>query len=187
MIEATQLKNGRTFLLDGKPYKVINYAHQKIGRGGANVKLSLRNLESGNLEEKTLNSSAKVEEVETTKKDMQFLFKDDTGATFMDPRTYDQKMVPVHLIEQGLHYIKEGDIVNILFWDERPLSIEIAPKVILKVEETDPGVKGNSAANVYKPAKLESGLEIKVPLFIKPGDKVRIDTKTGEYVERVKL
>src|SRR3989344_5194363 len=134
MISATALKNGTTFLLSGTPDRVVKYAHQKIGRGGATVKLSARNLVNGNLEEKTMNSTLKDDEI---------------------------------------------------FWGDKALSVEIPPKVTLTVVETDPGVKGNTASNIYKPAKLENGILIKVPLFIKSGDKIRVDTRTGEYVERV--
>ena len=185
MISATELKNGTTFLLDGNAYKVIKYQHQKIGRGGANVKLSVRNLETGSFEEKTMSSNSKVEDISTTKKPLQFLYKDGVDASFMDSKTYEQIQIPVKTIKDQLSYIREGEVADVLFWGQKPLAVEIAPKVTLTVANTDPGVKGNSATNVYKPAKLENGLEVKVPLFIKNGDKVRVDTRTGEYVERV--
>ena len=186
MIDATALKNGKTFLMDGKPYSVLKYTHQKIGRGGANVKLSVRNLESGKLEEKTFNSTVKVEEITTSKKAMQYLFKDSAGVTFMDSQTYEQTQIPLQLIKDALSFIKEGETVNILFWDEKALSVELPPKVVLTVKDTAPGAKGNSATNIYKPATLDNDFSTKVPLFIKVGDKVRVDTKTGEYVERVR-
>ncbi|MEJ2347685.1 MAG: elongation factor P [Patescibacteria group bacterium] len=184
MIDATGLKNGTTFLLSGTPYRVVKYAHQKIGRGGANVKLSVRNLKTGALEEKTMNSSSKVEEINTLKRNLQFLFKDASTATFMDPNTFEQVEIPVDLAKTELNFIKEGDTADVLFWEEAPLSVEIPPKVTLKVTDTVPGVKGNSATNLYKPATLENGLKLRVPLFIKEGDKIRVDTKSGEYVER---
>jgi elongation factor P len=186
MIEATSLKNGTAFLMDGKPYRVVKYTHTKIARGQGTVKLSVRNLETGGLEEKTLNSSAKVEGINTLKKSLQYLYHDNLNAFFMDPENYEQIEIPLKIIKNQLPYIKEGERIDVLFWDEKPLSIEIAPKVTLKVVETVPGVKGNSATNIYKPAKLENGLKLKVPLFIKEGDKIRVDTRTGEYVERVK-
>jgi len=185
MIEATNLKNGTTFLLSGTPYRVTKYTHQKIGRGGATVKLSVRNLKTGALEEKAFNSSFKVEDISTLKRSLQFLFKDAINATFMDPKTFEQVEIPVNLAETELSFIQEGGTADVLFWEETPLSVEIAPKVNLKVTDTAPGVKGNSATNLYKPATLENGLELKVPLFIKKGDKIRVDTKSKEYVERV--
>ncbi len=185
MITATDLKNGTTFEMDGKPYKVVRYSHTKIGRGGATVRLSLRNLRTGQAEEKTLNSTVRVDEIVTTKRPMQYLYADEKVATFMNPSSYEQVEVDRDLVEEELPYVKEGETVNLLFWNENVLSIDIPPKVSLEVIDTNPGVKGNSATNIYKPAKLENGLETKVPLFIKVGDKVRIDTRTGEYVERV--
>lgn len=184
MIDATNLKSGITFLLDGKPYQVIKYTHQKIARGGGTVKLSVRNLSTGVSEEKTLSSSTKVEEISTLKKSLQFLYKDADKAVFMDPKTYEQVEVPVSLIKKEIQYMKEGGNVNVLFWNEEPLSVEISPKITLEVTDTVPGVKGNSATNIYKPATLENGLKIKVPLFIKKGDKIRVNTRTGGYMER---
>ena len=194
MVAATALKNGFTFLMDGKPYQVVKYEHQKLGRGGATVKLSMRNLKNGAFEQKTLSSNIKVEEITTTKKELQYLYSDGEVASFMDPKNYDQVEISLDVIKDQIAYIKEGESVNVMFWDNpskdsgqaEALSVEIAPKVTLKVAETDPGVKGNSASNVYKSAKLENGLDVKVPLFIKVGEKIRVDTRTGEYVERVK-
>lgn len=185
MISATDLKNGITFQMNNDPYKVVKYTHQKIGRGGANIKLQLRNLKSGALEDKTFSSKHKVEEITTIKKPLQFLYVDSDIAYFMDLTTYEQIEIPQNLVEDELVYIKEGETVNVLFWEDKALSVDIAPKVVLRVAQTDPGVKGDTASNVYKSAKLENGLNVRVPLFIKIGDKVRVDTRTGEYVERV--
>jgi len=185
MISATDLKNGKTFSLEGVPYKVAKYTHQKIGRGGANVKVSARNLKTGVLEEKTFNSTLKVEEIATSKKSMQYLYSDSSTATFIDPTSYEQVGVAKSIIESEITFIKEGETVDLLFWEDKVLSIDIAPKISLQVKDTAPGVKGNSATNIYKPATLENGLTLKVPLFIKVGDKIRVDTRTAEYVERV--
>jgi len=186
MIGATDLKNGKTFVMEGKPFSVIKYEHQKIGRGGANVKLNLRNLTNGQVEQKTFNSNSRVEEINTSKRPLQFLFRDAEVATFMDPKTFEQIEILTDVVKDQLVYIKEGETVDILFWDDRALSVDIAPKTTLQVTETDPGVKGDTTSSVYKAAKLENGLNIRVPLFINKGDKVRIDTRTGEYVERAK-
>lgn len=194
MISATELKNGKTFLLNGKPYKVVKYIHSKIGRGGASVKLDIRNLETGKLEKKTFNSTVKVEEINTIKKPLQYLFSDGSNATFMDQSSYEQTEIPISLVKTELRFIKEGDTIDVLFWsfggdqdkDDKPLSIDISPKATLKIKQTDPGVKGDTASNVYKPAKLENGIQLKVPLFIKIGDRVTVDTRTGEYIERAK-
>ena len=193
MINATDLKAGITFEMDGRPYKVVKYIHQKIGRGGATVRVTLRNLINANLEERTMNSTSKLTEISTRKRSLQYLYKDGKAATFMDAKTYEQIEIPISLIEDELRYIKEGEDADVLFWDDppsgearKPLSIEISPKATLTVVETDPGVKGNSATNMYKPAILENGSSVKIPLFIKKGEKIVVDTRTGEYVERAK-
>lgn len=185
MIQATDLKNGITFEFDGKPYIVTKYELQKIARGGGTVKLALRNLKTGLFETKTMNSTYKVDEIATQKRKLQYLYKDSDNAIFMDQRTYDQVEIPLDIVGDKVAFIKEGEEVNVLFWEGNALSVDIPPNVVLAVSQTDPGVKGNSATNVYKPAKLENGLEVKVPLFIKVGDKIRIDTRSQEYVERV--
>lgn len=186
MINSTDLKNGTAFLSDGKPFKVIKYSHIKVGRGGATVRVIARNLVSGGVEEKTFSSNVKVDEVNTTKRKLQYLYKEGNIVVFMDPFNFEQIEVAAEVIKDELPFIREGQEVNLLFWDERALSVEIAPKVKMKVTETDPGVKGNTASNVYKPAKLENGMSLKVPLFINPGDLIVVDTRSGEYVERAK-
>jgi elongation factor P len=186
MIQATELKNGVTFLSYNKPYKVIKYSLIKMGRGGAVVKVTARNLETGGIEDKTYSSNIKVEDITTEKRKLQFLYSDDSGCLFIDPKTYEQISIPKKVLQADLDYIKEGEEVDVLFWEDRPLSVEIPVNVILKVVDTPPGVKGNSASNVYKDAKLENGLSVKVPLFIKIGEKVKVDTRTGQYLERAK-
>ena len=186
MYVGCRFKSGTTFLMDGKPYKVEKYTHQKIGRGSANIKLVLRNLSSGDQEEKSVNPNSKFEEIDTIKMPMQYLYQDSSVATFMDPKTYDQVEIQFKPFENELKYISEGVNVNLLFWEDKVLSIEIPAKMVMKVANTDPGVKGDTASNVYKQAELENGVKLKVPLFIKQGDKVKVDTRTGDYVERVK-
>lgn len=186
MLQSTELKNGVSFLADGKPYRVVKYTFIKMGRGGATVKLTVRNLETGSVEEKSYSSNVKVDELTTTKKTLQYLYTAEPIATFMDPKTYEQIEIPTSVIADQLPFIKEGEEATILFWGEKPLSIDIPPKVTLTIIETDPGVKGNSASNMYKSAKLDNGMTVRVPLFIGVGEKVRVDTRTGEYVERAK-
>ncbi len=186
MIAATDLKGGVTFLSNGKPYQVIKYSLIKMGRGGATVKVTARNLETGSIEEKSFSSNVAVDEVNTYKKKLQYLFKTGGGLTFIDPKTYEQAEIPASILGDSTVYLKEGESVDVLFWDEKPLSVEFPPKIVLTVAECDPGVKGNSATNIYKPAVLENGLKLKAPLFIKVGDRIRVDTRTGEYLERAK-
>ena len=186
MINATNLRNGATFLYNGKPYKVIKYTHQKIGRGGATVKVKVRNLISGSVEEHSFSAEVTFEEADINKRKLQFLYFDEKNAVFMDPKTYEQEEIPLSVLEKQKMFLKEGQEMDILFWEDRPLLVDIPPKITLEVKETDPGVKGNSATNIYKPAVLENDYKLKVPLFIKVGDKIRLDTRTGEYVERVR-
>lgn len=186
MINVTDLKNGTTFLHFGKPCQVIKYNLIKLGRGSACVKVTARNLQSGGIEEISYQSNASVEEALTLKKKLQYLYKDAANAVFMDPLTFDQTEIPLRVLGEQINYLQEGDEVEVLFLSEQPLTVKLPPKVVLTVKQTDPGAKGNSATNVYKPAVLENGLKIKVPLFIKVGDKIRIDTRSGDYIERVK-
>ncbi|KKR30823.1 elongation factor P [Candidatus Woesebacteria bacterium RIFCSPHIGHO2_01_FULL_39_32] len=194
MIQATDLKNGTTFLSNGKPYRVIKYTHTKMGRGGATVRVTAKDLVTGAIEDKTFSSNVKVDDVLTSKRKLQFLYKMQQNAVFMDPKTYEQVEIPLTIIKDELPYIKEGNDANVLFWsfggaqgkEDRPLSIEIPPKATLLIADTSPGIKGNSATNMYKPATLENALSVKVPLFINKGDKIVVDTRTGEYVERAK-
>ena len=185
MISATDLKTSITFLMEGKPFQVVSYTHKKIGRGGANIRVSIKNLKTGSLEEKTFSSTQKFDEINTLKRPLQFLYVDGDMAVFMDPTDFSQVEIMQDIVKDAIRFIKEGETASVMFWEDTPLSVEIAPKVTLEVKETVPGVKGNSATNVYKPATLENGLEVKVPLFIKAGDRIRVDTRTGDYIERV--
>lgn len=185
MISATELKNGTAFLHYGKPYQVIKYSLIKMGRGGAVVKVNARNLESGSVVEMSYSSNNTVEEADVSKRKLQYLYKDAQSAVFMDGVSFEQVEIPLKVLGDDILYCKEGEPLDVLFWESKALSVVLPPKVNLKVVETDPGVKGNSASNIYKPAVLENGLTVKVPLFIKVNDEVRVDTRTGEYVERV--
>lgn len=186
MINATQLKNGATFLHFNKPYQVIKYTHSKIGRGGALVKLNARNLLTGSLEDFSFSADISFEEADIKKRKLQFLYSDNSNAFFMDPKTYEQIDLSLKILGDKIFFLKEGENTDIIFWEEKALSVELSPKVSLKVVQTDPGVKGNSATNMYKPAVLENNYKVKVPLFIKVGDIVRIDTRTGSYIERAR-
>lgn len=186
MIEATQLKNGVTFLRNGEPCQVVRYALIKMGRGGATVKIAVKNLITGATFEDSFSSNYKVEEVITTKRKLQYLYRDGNNVVLMDQNTFEQVEIPKKQVEDKIVYVKEGDMVNVLTWEGKVLSFDLPPKVNLKVTETDPGVKGNSATNLYKSATLENGLSLKVPLFIKAGELIRVDTRTGEYIERAK-
>ena len=186
MISVTDLRAGTVFQLDGRPLLVLEYKHTKMGRGTANIKVKVRDLESGSVLEKTFISGAKIEPIDSQIKELQYLYRQEDEFFFLDPITFDQVSLEKDVLMGVKDFLKEGLKVKVMFWHERPLSVELANSLTYEVKETDPGVKGNSATNVFKPAVLDNGLTVKVPLFIKTGEKVRIDTRTGEYIERAK-
>lgn len=148
------------------------------------MRVSCVNLESGANVEHAFSSNLTFPEVDLRKRSLQYLYKDGKTATFMEPATFDQVEIPLSILGSDISYVKEGESASILFWEDRALSIDLPPKVVLTVVQTDPGVKGNSATNIFKTAVLENGLKLKVPLFVNAGDKIRVDTRTGEYIER---
>ena len=177
MISVNELRAGTTYEEDGNIFKVLSFEHIKMGRGSANIKVKVKNLRSGASTEKGYINNANVLDVNLEKKDYQFLYKDSEFAYFMDPRSYDQKTVPLKSLF-GVEYLKEGETVSLQFFGDEALDL------ILKVADTDPGVKGNSASNMYKDATLENGITTRVPLFINVGDSVVIDTRDGSYTKR---
>ena len=184
MINVNQLRNGKTFEEDGDPFLVLKYEFTKMGRGTGNVKVKVRNLESGAVTTKTYITGNKVQDIKLNKKKLQYLYQDAENCLFMDPVSFEQVEIAASLIDEQVKYLVDGMEVDVLYWGEKALAVELPVKMVFKVKETDPGEKGNSAAKVVKPAELVNGLKVRVPLFINPGDKVRVDTRTGEYVER---
>lgn len=183
MLVVSELRAGTIFEENGTLWMVMSYEHIKLGRGSATIKVKVKNLRTGATTEKGFINGAKVNDVSVVKRDLQFLYKDQDLAYFMDPSSYEQISVPLKVID-GDEFLKEGQSYPVSFMGDEALSVLLSPKVDLKVVETAPGVKGNSASNVFKDAKLENGITVKVPLFIDEGDKVRIDTRTGQYTER---
>ncbi len=183
MISVTDLKAGTTFKEDGNLYQVLSYEHIKMGRGSANIKVKVKNLTNGATVDKSYINGAKVNDVHVMKKELQFLYRDEDNAYFMNPQTYDQIPVLLKRID-GSQYLKEGENFTVSFLDVDALSVQLPPKMVFSVVDTSPGVKGNSATNVFKDAELENGIKTKVPLFINIGDAIRIDTRTGSYTEK---
>lgn len=184
MIGVTELKSGTIFEENGNLLQVLSYEHIKMGRGSANIKVKVKNLRNGSVTEKSFINGARVSDVSIVKKDLQFLYTDSEQAYFMDPRSFEQVGIPLSIVGSDKFYLKEGENFNISFLGDEALTINLPPKMVFTVLETPPGVKGNSATNVFKEAKLENGMTVKVPLFIKEGEKVRIDTRTGSYSEK---
>lgn len=184
MISVTNLKAGTIFEAEGQLYKVLSYEHIKMGRGSANIRVRVNNVRTGSTIEKSFINGAKVNDVIVSKKDLQYLYKDNDNAYFMDPSSFEQISIPLKTIGNDVYYLKESENFNISFLENEALSLNLSPKMEFTVVETAPGVRGNSATNVFKEAVLENNLTVKVPLFIKNGDKVRVDTRTGTYTER---
>lgn len=183
MISVTDLRAGTIFGDEGQVYQVLSYEHIKMGRGSANIKVKARNVRNGATIEKSFINGAKVNELQVLKRDLQYLYKNDDNAFFMEPDTFEQVLVPLKTVGEA-RFLKEGETYNISFLEGEPLAVNFPPKMEFVVEETGPSEKGNTTTNVFKDAVLENGFKTKVPMFIKAGDKIRIDTRTGAYTER---
>ena len=184
MITAGDFRNGVTFEMEGNVYQIIEFRHVKPGKGAAFVRTKIRNVIAGSVVEKTFNPSDKFPTAFVERKDMEFSYSDDGLYYFMDPESYE--LVPVNASELGdnFKFVKENMVCKILSYKGKIFGVEPPTFVELQITETDPGFKGDTATNALKPAKLETGAEIRVPLFINEGDMIRIDTRTGEYMER---
>jgi elongation factor P len=186
MLNVTDLRAGAAFRDQSGLWEVQSYQHIKMGRGSANIKIRARNLRTGAIVEKSFISGARVEEVEVEKKKAQFLYADQSNANFMDQASFEQFSLPASLVASQIKFLKEGESYDLAFADSEILGVELPRNMILKIAETGPGIKGDTVSTAYKAAKLENGLEVKVPLFLKEGDAVKIDTRSGEYLERAK-
>lgn len=183
MLVVSELRPGTIYEEDGNLLQVLSYDHIKLGRGSATIKVKVRNIRTGSTTEKGYINGAKVKDVSVNKKELQYLYRDDDTAYFMHPDTYEQLSVPLKLITEPL-FLKDGDTYMVAFLGDEALDVMLPPKIELAVVETAPGVKGNSATNVFKEAIMENGFKTKVPMFINIGDRIRIDTRTGAYTER---
>jgi len=185
MISATDLRPGAMVEFDGVLFKVTHYQHVKPGKGGGFVRLKLKNIELGTAAEKTLDSWVKIPVPDVEDKEMQYLYKQGEGYVFMDMESYEQITLSADDVDEAWKYLKEEMAVDILFFKGRPVSVELPITVDLKVTQSDPGIKGDRVSGATKPATLVTGAVIQVPLFINEGDVLKIDTRTGEYLERV--
>ncbi|MDD4149470.1 MAG: elongation factor P [Bacteroidales bacterium] len=187
MASTADIKNGLTIEYNGKPYQVVYFQHVKPGKGGAFVRTKLKNLENGRILENTFNSGAKIDIIRIERRPYQFLYKDDLGYNFMHMETFEQVSLQADLIE-GVEFLKEGQDVEIVFHtqNETPLTCELPLFVVVEVTYTEPGLKGDTSTNALKAATVETGSTIMVPLFIEIGEKIKVDTRTKDYVERAK-
>lgn len=184
MILAGNFRNGATFELDGSVYRVVEFQHVKPGKGAAFVRTKLKNVITGQTLEKTFNPSEKVEEAQITIQEMQYLYNDGERYTFMDNTTYEQVELTKDQIEETLPYLKDNMTVKVLSYKGKVFGVEPPTFVELEITYTEPGIKGSTATGTTKPATVETGATFNVPLFINIGDKIRIDTRTGQYMER---
>ena len=180
----TDLKPGRAIVLDGQPFLVVASQFGRKSQSKANMQCKLRNLKNGAVIAKNFQGSEQIEPADVGYRRVQYLYKDDTGYTFMDSENYDQFSLSEEIISAVAPYLVEGGEVDALMFDDKPIGIQLKSTVTLKVIETEPGVRGDTATGGGKPAKLESGLTVNVPLFISEGDTVKINTETGVYMSR---
>jgi len=186
MASTSDFRSGLIIKLDGELFTITEFQHVKMGRGGAFVRTKIKNLQTGKVLEKTFRSGEKVEDVRVERRQMQYLYREGDYLVCMDNSTYDQLNVNENLLQNGSEFLKEGDTVSILMDGDTPIGAEMPTFVVLKVVETDPGLKGDTVSGATKRAGLETGGNVQVPLFIEEGDLLKIDTRTGEYIERVK-
>ena len=186
MISAGEFRNGVTFEMDGQVMQVVEFQHVKPGKGAAFVRTKMKNVITGAVIETSFNPTARFENAYVDRKDMEYNYKDGNLYYFMDLETYDLVPIDESMLPDGFKFIKENEVCKILSYKGNIFGIEPPNFVELEVTETDPGFKGDTATNVTKPAIVETGAEVKVPLFINPGDRIKIDTRTGEYLERAK-
>ena len=185
MISTNQFKNGTHIEVDGTVFKIVEFQHVKPGKGGAFVRTKLKRTGDGAVIDKTFRAGEKFRPVRTEARKMQFLYADGSEAHFMDLETYDQMAIPEDQVADSLRWVLPSQEVELLYVDEKPADVQVPSAVELAVAETEPGVKGDTASGGGdKPARLESGVTVRVPLFVNEGDRVRVDTRSGEYVAR---
>jgi elongation factor P len=186
MISVNDFKRGTVIKYEGDLYSVLEYQHVKPARGGAFVRSKLKSLTRGSIVDKTFRGGEKVEDVRIERQKMQYLYAEDENLVFMDSASYEQMSIEKDMVGNILDFIKEGDEVDISLYENRPISIEPPIFVSLRVVYAEPGVRGDTATNVQKPVKVETGATVSCPIFVNEGDVIKVDTRTGEYVERVK-
>ena len=186
MYQPTDLKKGVVCQIDGKPYRVTEYSQKVMGRGGSIVNVKLKNLVDGSVIPKTFKGQDKIERAEVSNKSVQYLYNDGALFYFMEPDTFEQFELNSEIVDSAANYLKEGDMLNLQFFGERVINVELPKNLYLEVTYAEDVVKGDTTSSVLKDATLETGLTVKVPSFIKTGDVISVDTVTGEYRERKK-
>lgn len=186
MLQPTDLKKGVVCQVDGKPYRVVEYAQKVMGRGGSIVNVRLKNLIDGSVVSRTFKGQERIERADVSNKSVQYLYSDSETFYFMDPESFEQFELSGDVVDDARNFLKESDLVNLQFFDDAVINVELPKNLYLEVTYTEDAVKGDTTSSVLKDATLETGLVIKVPAFIKTGDVVSVDTATHEYRERKK-
>ncbi|MFO8100636.1 MAG: elongation factor P [Dehalococcoidia bacterium] len=184
MIDATEARKGATFEMDGKLYTVIEFQHIKIGRGSAQVRLKMKDIEAGHTTEKTFQSGDKLKDIQVIQKPAQYLYNDGEFYHFMDQETFDQIPMTTDQLGDVLNYLKEGMVVQLSTYEGKAIGIDLPVSVELEITETGPSFKGDTAQGGTKPAVMETGITVQVPMFLNTGDVIKVDTRTGAYLER---
>ena len=185
MYSTAEFRRGLKIEIDKKPFIIVDFQHVKPGKGGAFVRTKMKNLINGSVMEKTFRSGEKVEKPDLNEKDMQYLYKDDQGFHFMDTENYEQVFISTGQVGDAANFLSDGLELTVLYYEGAPISLEVPNFVELPIEKTEPGVKGDTATGGSKPATLTTGFVVQVPLFLNEGDVLKIDTRSGEYVERI--
>ena len=184
MISTKDFRTGLKIEIDGKPFEIVEFQHFKPGKGGAMVRTKLKHMKTGQVLDKTFRSGEKVDKPDMAVTEMQFIYKEGVDFVFMDLETYEQMHVAADNVGEKGGYIKEGDTVKVLLYNGELIGLDLPANVNLKVGQTDPGVQGDRVSNATKPATMETGLQVNVPLFINEGDVIKVDTRSGEYLGR---
>jgi elongation factor P len=184
VISTGEIKRGMTIELDGNLYQVVEFQHIKLGRGSAQMRMKLRNVRKGDLIEKTFQAGDRFQRARLDHRTVQFLYRDGTHYHFMDTATYDQLALDEDLLGDATSYLTDGMSVILSEYEGAPIGVDLPASVVLTVTQTDLGLKGDTATGATKPATVETGLRVNVPLFVERGDKIKVDTRTGEYLER---
>ena len=184
VVSTNQFRNGMHIELDGQTWRIVEFQHVKPGKGGAFVRTKLKNLRTGSVVDKTFRADEKVPLAVIDKREMQYLYREGSSYVFMDSDSYEQLPVDAGELGQAVRYLKEGDTAVLPTYQDRVIGIELPAAVELTVTETEPGVQGDRVSGARKPATLETGLVVQVPLFVEPGGRIKVDTRTGEYLAR---
>ena len=186
MISTNEIRNGAKIEVDGEPFIIVEFQHVKPGKGGAFVRTKLRSLKTGNVVDRTFRSGDKLEEPDIDEMEMQFLYSAEGQYFFMDTKSYEQIFILQEHLGESKNFLKENMVAKIIFYEGKPLSVELPIFVELKIVKTDPGIRGDTATGGTKVAMVETGANVKVPLYLEEGAVIKVDTRSGEYVERVK-